>query len=179
MRPSKRTEILKAALRVAAAAGARGVTLEAVAAEAGVTRGGMTYHFRDREALALAIQQHLADLWEDDLVEAAGAPASELSARERVIAYAEVAMRASRPGELQLVMQGASEELPAHPWNDVIDRWTPNPSTVGDDPDALRMLLVRMAADGVWTYELLGGMPLEPNLRAAMTTEILRLIDDL
>lgn len=174
MRPSKRTDILDAALRVAAQHGARGVTLEAVAAEAGVTRGGMTYHFRDREALAVAIHQHLADAWEAELVEAAGAPAADLSLRERVLAYAEVATRAPRAGELQLVLQGASDELPTHPWTDVIERWTPDPSAVGDDPQLQHLLLVRVAADGLWTYELLGGGPLASELRTALAAQIIK-----
>lgn len=177
MRPSKKTEILEAAVRVAARYGARGVTLEAVAAEAGVTRGGMTYHFHDREALAAAIQQHLADRWEEELVDAGGAPAAELSPLQRVLAYADVSMRAGRPGELQLVLQGAAEEVSTRPWTDVVERWTPDPTSADRDPEVLRMLLVRMAADGIWAYELLGGGPLAPGLRAALTEAIRGLVD--
>ncbi|MET1037472.1 MAG: TetR/AcrR family transcriptional regulator [Aeromicrobium sp.] len=177
MRPSKRTEILEAAVRVAARHGARGVTLEAVAAEAGVTRGGMTYHFHDREALAVAIQHHLADRWEQELVEAAGAPAADLSPRERVLAYAEVSMRAARPGELQLVLNGAAEELPINPWTDVVARWTPDPSTADQDPEVVRLLLVRMAADGIWSSELMGGGPLDPGLRVALAEAIRGLVE--
>ncbi len=177
MRPSKRTEILEAAVRVAAEHGVRGVTLEAVAAEAGVTRGGMTYHFHDREALAMAIQQHLADCWERDLVAEAGAEAADLSMKERVLAYAATSMRASRPGELQLVLQGASEEVSSHPWTEVIARWTPDPAAAVSDPEVLRMVLVRMAADGIWSYELLGGGPLGSDLRVILAEAVRDLLE--
>ena len=51
MRPSQRDQILNAAIRVVERTGVTGVTFDAVAAEAGITRGGLMYHFRSREAL--------------------------------------------------------------------------------------------------------------------------------
>ncbi|MFD8943837.1 TetR/AcrR family transcriptional regulator, partial [Streptomyces californicus] len=72
MRTSKRTQILDAATRVVQREGVKSVTFDSVAAEAGVTKGGLLYHFASREDLVQAIHQHLADRWEADLVAAAG-----------------------------------------------------------------------------------------------------------
>ena len=63
------------------------------------------------------------------------------------------------------------------PWADVIDRWTTDPGAAQDDPAALRLLLVRMAADGVWAYELLGGGSLSSNLRDTLAAGIRNLLD--
>lgn len=178
MRPSKRTEILEAAVRVAAQHGARAVTLEAVAAEDGITRGGIKYHFDDRAALTLAIQQHLADNWEQQLQETAGAPAENLSIRERTLAYVKVALQPRTPGESELVLDAATDQLPAHPWTQVQERWTPNVNSLDNDPDAPQLLLARLAVDGLWTHELLGGDDLTQGHRALLVQAMIELITD-
>ena len=72
MRPNNRTRILEAATRVVERDGVRRLTLEATAEEAGLTRGGMKYHFRDKDALMLALQEFESARWEAQLEEAAG-----------------------------------------------------------------------------------------------------------
>lgn len=54
-------QIIQAALRVAAASGAGKVTLDAVAKAAGVSKGGLIYHFPSKDALIAAMVQHLLD----------------------------------------------------------------------------------------------------------------------
>ncbi|HZB75928.1 MAG TPA: TetR family transcriptional regulator, partial [Solirubrobacteraceae bacterium] len=44
-RPSRREALLDAAIRVIRRDGAQKLTLDAVAAEAGVSKGGILYHF--------------------------------------------------------------------------------------------------------------------------------------
>ena len=50
-RPSRRTALLDAALTVVRRDGAAALTLDAVAAEAGVSKGGVLYHFGSKRAL--------------------------------------------------------------------------------------------------------------------------------
>ena len=45
-RPSARARLLDAAVAVVRRDGAQALTLDAVAAEAGVSKGGLLYHFR-------------------------------------------------------------------------------------------------------------------------------------
>lgn len=57
-----RQRILEAANAVAERAGAAILTLEAVAAEAGVSKGGLLYHFASKEALlAGVVEFHMAE----------------------------------------------------------------------------------------------------------------------
>lgn len=59
-RPSSREAILDAAEIVAAAAGAAHLTLDAVAERAGISKGGLLYNFRTKEALLEAmIDRHM------------------------------------------------------------------------------------------------------------------------
>jgi AcrR family transcriptional regulator len=55
------SQIIQAALAVAADKGAGKVTLDAVAKVAGVSKGGLIYHFPSKEALISAMVQHLLD----------------------------------------------------------------------------------------------------------------------
>ena len=62
-RSSKRYEILAAASRIVEASGAAHLTLDAVAAEAGLSKGGMLYHFPSKQALLEGmLEQLLAEM---------------------------------------------------------------------------------------------------------------------
>src|SRR5215217_4380146 len=70
-RPSRRAELLDAALAVIRRDGAQKLTLDAVAAEAGVSKGGILYHFATKRALV----DGLIESWIEDFdrrLEAAG-----------------------------------------------------------------------------------------------------------
>ncbi|MCW1249325.1 TetR family transcriptional regulator [Acaricomes phytoseiuli] len=55
----RRTEILDAALRVIAEAGVRGLRVEQLAVEAGVSTALIYYHFKDRSGVLLAALEHV------------------------------------------------------------------------------------------------------------------------
>ena len=55
-----RTRILDAAERIVQAKGVAGLTLEAAAREAGVSKGGLLYHFASKEALLVGLMERLA-----------------------------------------------------------------------------------------------------------------------
>ncbi|MGB6614932.1 MAG: helix-turn-helix domain-containing protein, partial [Trebonia sp.] len=61
MRPSSRTQILQAAVRVTERHGITALTLEAAAEEAGLTKPGLMYHFRTRDELLIGIQRYLTE----------------------------------------------------------------------------------------------------------------------
>ncbi len=56
-----RTRVLDAAERIVQARGVPALTLEAAAREAGVSKGGLLYHFASKEALIAALMQRLAE----------------------------------------------------------------------------------------------------------------------
>ncbi len=59
--PDMRTRILDAVERIVVHKGVGGLTLEAAAREAGVSKGGLLYHFASKEALLTGLLQRLAD----------------------------------------------------------------------------------------------------------------------
>lgn len=64
---SAREKILDAYERVLVEDGERAATLEAVAKAAGVSKGGLLYHFKDKRALASGLLQRLETLAEHDV----------------------------------------------------------------------------------------------------------------
>jgi AcrR family transcriptional regulator len=61
-----RTRILDAAERIVQAKGVAGLTLDAAAKEAGVSKGGLLYHFGSKEALLIGLLTRLATYIEAD-----------------------------------------------------------------------------------------------------------------
>ena len=64
-----RTRILDAAEAMVRARGVSGLTLKAAAREAGVSKGGLLYHFASKEALLAAMLNRLADFVAEDFAE--------------------------------------------------------------------------------------------------------------
>ncbi|GGS60436.1 MULTISPECIES: TetR/AcrR family transcriptional regulator [Streptomyces] len=172
MRTSKRSQILEAATRVVQREGVKSVTFDSVAAEAGLTKGGLLYHFASRDDLVLAIHQHLADQWEADLVAAAGKPATEATRDERLAAYTQVAIQSATRAELLLMLEGSTDAAHSAVWEAVTERWAPPPASAGDDPATLDRFIVRLAADGLWLYDSLTSQQLTSEMRRAVAERI-------
>ncbi|WP_270938695.1 TetR/AcrR family transcriptional regulator [Falsiroseomonas oryzae] len=62
--PDARTRVLDAAEGIIQARGVAGLTLEAAARDAGVSKGGLLYHFASKEALLDAMLRRLASFME-------------------------------------------------------------------------------------------------------------------
>jgi AcrR family transcriptional regulator len=71
---SARDRILDAYADLLAAEGERYATLEAVAAKAGVSKGGLLYHFPSKDRLAGALCERLTALAAQDVIEMRSAP---------------------------------------------------------------------------------------------------------
>lgn len=64
--PDARTRVLDAAEAIVAARGVPALTLDAAAREAGVSKGGLLYHFPSKEALLRGLMQRMASEMEAD-----------------------------------------------------------------------------------------------------------------
>ncbi|ASU57692.1 TetR/AcrR family transcriptional regulator [Nocardiopsis dassonvillei] len=176
MRKSNRTQILDAAFRVVQRDGVRALTYESVAAETGLTKGGLLYHFPSRESLLQALHEHLAQGWDDHLAEAAGRGADRATPRERLAAYARVAAHSSTRAELLLLLETANEPDTRAPWDEVMGRWTSEPSAGPLTPEEMELFVLRLAADGLWLYESLSSGTLPPPLRRQVAEHLARAI---
>lgn len=72
--PHARDKVLNAFLAMLHAEGERAATMDAVAARAGVSKGGLLYHFPSKEALGEAVLARFREQAEIDLIEMATDP---------------------------------------------------------------------------------------------------------
>ena len=166
-RPSRRTELLDAAVAVVRRDGAAALTLDAVAAEAGVSKGGVLYHFGSKRALIDGLLTRWLDAFEaqltgDDLL-GAYVRACDLSKSGSDYNASEFGMLAAMIEE-PAVLAIARERQSA--WMARIL------AGVADPTDAW---MVRLAADGLWYSDLLGIAPPRGEDRRRLIARLLAL----
>jgi AcrR family transcriptional regulator len=168
-RKTQRQTILEAASRVTARDGALNLTLEAVAKEAGVSKGGLLYHFPNKEALISSmIDKHLAS-W-SKAVEAAKDNAKGAFTRAFVKTTA-------NPPELETELSsGLLAAVALNPellepvkkhyaaWQEEIENDGINPVTA---------TLVRLAVDGLYFSEVFDLAPPKGKLRKQLEARLL------
>lgn len=139
----RRDELLDAAERLLEDQGAQGLTLAAVAERAGVSKGGLLYHFAGKDALISAmIERLIADF--DALVEAQQEPTYTR-------AYLSATLEAVKSGRLRrwaVVTGAAGDPALLAPLREAMARW--HTHGLDDEPDPVTSQVVRLACEGIW-----------------------------
>lgn len=172
MRESNRDLILDAVVRILERDGVKAVTFDAVAAETGLTRGGLIYHFPSRDDLMLETHKHVAAQW---LAELRRFAADDAPAQARHAAYAQVNVRDATRAELLLMLESASDERLTELWGSIVDHWAPPYPAEGDDV-AMTRFLARLAADGLWAHAAVAGRSLPPDVKRRVGQAIVQMI---
>ncbi|KQM13433.1 hypothetical protein ASF83_16905 [Plantibacter sp. Leaf171] len=172
MRPSARNEILDAAVRVVDASGEANITYEAVAQEVGLTKAGLRYHFPSRDAMMIAVIEHVVGRWQRELVEELGGPLEESTLEERVRAFVTFAGDGgASQGEFVVFAEAVRRPELAAPWLEYLRTWF----GFGEDADATTLLLVWLAANGLWIAEATGIIDVGREQRAELVSRLLAL----
>lgn len=176
--PNTRLVILQAANQLVLTEGVNHLTLEAVAKKAGVSKGGLLYHFPSKEALIKGLIEHLNGqfdaevaqrLSEEDLKTAG----SWLRAYVRATFDANK-MEADWLGSSAAVLTAiATNPQLLEPFRQSFAEYQRQAEQDGLDP-ALATV-VRLAADGLWLVELLGLAPPGEPLRGEVEQVLLEL----
>ncbi len=169
----RRQEILQAAGRVVLAQGVGAFTLEAVAAEAGVSKGGLLYHFASKEELLSGMVDQLIEMtearieramagdkgpgrWTRGYLAACAVDPSGQDPLDR-LATALLAAGATDPGLLDRLREHEAA------WNEL---------SRADGLDRTTAAIVRLAADGLWMNDLFGIEVLSAQERKAVLTRL-------
>lgn len=158
MRHSKRERILHAAVDLVGTGGLESLSFETLADAAGLSKSGIIYHFPTRHDLLLGIHRHLADAWEAELEDIAGAPAAELSPTARLRAVLQSMGRTADLPELLMILDSRHDPEYREAWAGVDKRWMPEPSST----DAY---LVQLLAYGLWVHDHVHHAPLDAGAR--------------
>lgn len=167
---------MDAAERVIAEMGARHMTLEAVAREAGVSKGGLLYHFPSKEELLTAmVERYVGRLAEAAPVNKEAADSADLV---RNLILHRIAARSAQKGDLRAAhgMLAAATEHPSlvEPLRVYHDRLWARIKASG--PGAERMLLPWLALEGLLFHEVFNTSPLDPEESERVIGEILALL---
>lgn len=173
-----RQRILSAAEDVVLRDGVGRLTLDATAAEAGLSKGGVLYHFPTRDALVAGMIERLVGDFVHDIEEAAKGASGPGSFTR---AYVEATVE---PGSLEpdrdnrlgaaLIAAIAAEPSLLRPLQLAFDDWQRQLDADGIDP--VRATVVRLAVDGLWLSELFGLAPPSAARRRAVSDELRRLV---
>lgn len=162
-----RKKLLAAAARVAAREGGASLTLDAAAREAGMSKGGVLYHFPTKTALLEAMVQAMVDRFDAQARAAASehgfargylrASLGDAAHEDDITAAAIAAAVANDPALLQ-------------PLRRAYQRW--QLELEQDDVDPVDATLVRLALDGLWMAKLLDLPPLSKELHEAVLARL-------
>jgi AcrR family transcriptional regulator len=157
--------LLDAAAEVVRRDGPQALTLDAVAAQAGVSKGGLLYHYGTKRELIEALVDRWLTEFQND-IDAAGP--------HFVRGY----VRASDPGgavadELGLLAAFATDPSILVKARERYAIWQDRVEREGSDP--VDATVARLAADGLWLAELLGMAPPRGRLREQVLARMLEL----
>jgi AcrR family transcriptional regulator len=157
--------VLDAAERVLLTRSADTFTLDAVANEAGVSKGGLIYHFPSKEALLESLVAQAVAAVDDALAKAAasGVPGAFTYAYLELTVPNEARMPIAAPTAALVAAVALDPRLLA-PLREAYSRWQARLEIDGLDPAAATA--VRFAVDGWWLAALLGLPPLSADVHA-------------
>jgi AcrR family transcriptional regulator len=170
-RGDTRKRLLDAAAAVVRRDGARSLTLDAVAAEAGVSKGGLLYHFKAKRELLDAMLEG----WVEEF-------AAEIAAAEEGKGLAHGYVKASdmsgwaaadRATEFGLLAAMVDEPAALERVRERYVAW--QAQLAGEAADPVEATVARLAADGLWLNDLLGLAPPAGELRERVMARMLEL----
>lgn len=172
MASGTRDRILDAVEQLLLERGAQQVTLEAAAATAGVSKGGLLYHFRSKDALFAGMVRRLGERADHQLAEAVEqgesvaewylAPGDTNDDRETALFRSMLAVMRSVDGTESEVQQALVE---------VMRSWDAGLQREIDDP--VQAEIVRLVGDGIYLAALLGLPESEPALHRKVVQRLL------
>lgn len=174
-RPSSRDKILDAALALVAEVGPDALTLDGVAARAGVSKGGLLYHYRFKEELLLAANERLVHR----RVAARKAEFEKLpDGPSRALKAYVLASVHDRMGNdaisTRMMGAGPSANKTSEPIRSYFkERFPPFSDDVGFD----RAALVHVATEGLWFMDVLRLSPFSKQQRSRIIDLILAIAD--
>jgi AcrR family transcriptional regulator len=160
-----KAKLIAAAAAVIRRDGAQALTLDAVAAEAGVSKGGLLYHFKSKRELLDGLVERWLDEFQHDI------DASDTSFPKGYVKASDGA-KAEEAGLLAALVADPAVLAKVR---ERYATWQDRVATEGGDP--VEATVARLAADGLWLADLLGMAAPEGELRAHVLARLLELCD--
>lgn len=169
--------LVDAATTVLLRDGAASLTLESVAKQAGVSKGGLFYHFATKQALAAAMVDRLVAKFDEALAAAGDEPGAATLAylTACVDPDAPAAGIAQDRGTVALLAASLIDPAALEPLRHNYLRWQHRLDNDGIDPAVATA--VRLAADGWWLAQLVDLAPPAPGRHEAVFARLTALVE--
>lgn len=174
--PDTRLAILAAANAIVRASGPAGLTLAEAARKAGVSKGGLLYHFGSKDALITGMIDHALHTFDRDVEElAAQEPAGPGQWLRTFVRVTFAARPEHAPSPSILAAAAVNPEL-LEPVSRYFERW--HARAISDGCDPVLATIVRLASDGLWFADIFTSTSPQGADRAEVLERLLALIDE-
>ncbi|SFE24074.1 DNA-binding transcriptional regulator, AcrR family [Lentibacillus persicus] len=166
----KKMELFEAAQRIINSRGVSHLTLENIAKEAGMSKGGLLYHYPNKNAL---IEGGIKGVLENYAKEMENLNSQDTQNGHFLRSYAEVSL--NNPQQLTSGLLAAISTNPEllQPIQDHYQNWQGKIEEDGLDP--VLATIVRLTIDGLWFCDLFGLAPPEGELRKDLLERLFQL----
>ncbi|MBZ2188673.1 TetR/AcrR family transcriptional regulator [Alcanivorax sp. JB21] len=184
--PNTRDQILDAAQRVAAKRGAGHVTLDAVAQESGLSKGGVLYHFPNKDALINGMLERLLaqnTAAQERAIKTLDGPVHRTL--RSILTARQAEHRDLNPDVAMAVLAAAAEKpqlldpMRAHIRQRYAQLAAEDQARQAPQQDLDLVLLMLAAADGLLFQDLLALSPLTPDHKERLNRRLLELTEEL
>src|SRR5262245_45469326 len=172
-----RSQLLDAAEAVVAKDGVRNLTLDAVAARSGISKGGLLYHFRSKEDLAAALIERSIAWFDEALVEAASDDKDARGRFTRAYVKASLGMTPLTGAGFDNLCSAITTALLSFPerLGPVQEQGVRTQSGIEkDDLDPVLATIIRLAVDGLWLSENFNLMRFDKDMKAKVAARLLQ-----
>ncbi|GAA0231676.1 TetR/AcrR family transcriptional regulator [Metaclostridioides mangenotii] len=152
-------------------------TLESVASHAGVSKGGLLYHFPNKEALITGILDRLIDSYDNEI--AKHIDKFEDRKGEWSRAYMEYTFKdmiKDKDMGTALIASVFSNPDLLNKLKIQYENWQHNIENDGIDP--VTATIVRLVSDGLWFAEIFGLAPIDEDLRIKVFNKLQNIIEE-
>ncbi len=166
--PNNKIKILNCAEKVVLRDGVAHLTLDAVAAEAGLSKGGILYHYPTKDELIRGMLQRLMDQADTDMArleEADPEPVGRLMRAYLAVSFPEPDSEHHHCDQVAAALLAAILTNPALLEPLRVRFREMQARLVQDGLDEVRIHVIRTAADGLWMAEILGMPGPDPEVR--------------
>lgn len=170
----KRAHILKAAAEFVHHHEFNALTLDAVAEQAGISKGGLLYHFPSKEALYQGLAEHIFEEFVQQIDVKAKLDAVEKGKWSRSLIHTSVA-DLDQNSELNVGLYAASMLNPeltskiSSSYRDIQEK------IEADGIDPVKATLIRLAVDGLYYSEMFNIAPIDEQMRQDVIKRLLEM----
>ena len=171
--------IFKACQTILLEHGSKGLTLDAVAEQAKLSKGGLLYHFPNKETLVKELFQYIMSSFDTEITRLAEQTSDEKGSWLQ--AYAKGSMKQALNPEISKLMASLFASVDDFPWihsymQEKYDTWQQKVEDSGIDP--VIATLFRLTIDGLWFTEIYQYAPPSEKRRQDILKVLEKLIED-